>query len=136
VLAAKGEITHLEAQRRIDSLMKQFADIYQHPQATDKEWEGHAYRRWASYTKDIPLESLVKLHIPIFMAVGTTDNNSPVYGLDYVPLEFMRLGKRNLTFKVYPSDHFFNETKRIDGKEEVISHKSAMIQDLLQWLDQ
>lgn len=136
VKAAKGEITHHEAQRRIDSLMAVFADIYRHPTATDKEWEGHSYLRWGSYCTDIPLESLTKLTIPIFMAVGSNDSNSPIYGLDYVPLEFLRLGKQNLTYKVYPTDHFFNEVKQSDGKEEVISHKQEMIEDLLKWLGQ
>jgi pimeloyl-ACP methyl ester carboxylesterase len=134
VLAAKGEITYQEAQRRIDSLMAVFADIYRHPTATDKEWEGHSYLRWGSYCTDIPLESLTKLTIPIFMAVGSNDKNSPIYGLDYVPLEFLRLGKQNLTYKVYPTDHFFNEIVQTNGKEDVISHKQAMIDDLLKWL--
>lgn len=135
VLAAKGEITHQEAQRRIDSLMKDFADIYRHPQATDKNWEGHSYLRWSSYCTSIPLDHLTKLNIPIFMAAGSADVNSPIFGLDYVPLEFLRLGKKNLTFKVYPTDHFFNEVKQVNGKEEMIGHKGEMIQDLLTWLD-
>lgn len=136
VLAAKGEITHWEAQRRIDSLMAVFADIYRHPTATNKEWEGHAYLRWGSYCTDIPLDHLVKLTIPVFMAVGSNDTNSPIYGLDYVPLEFLRLGKQNLTYKVYPTDHFFNEVKQSNGVTEVISHKQEMISDLLKWLEQ
>jgi predicted esterase len=135
VAAAKGEISLREAQRRIDSLMTVFADIYRHPTATDKEWEGHSYLRWGSYATVIPLESLTKLTIPIFMAVGSNDVNSPVYGLDYVPLEFLRLGKQNLTYKVYPTDHFFNEVIHNEGKEEVISHKKEMINDLLKWLE-
>jgi len=136
VAAAKGEISLREAQRRIDSLMLLFADIYKHPTATDKEWEGHPYLRWGSYCTDIPLESLTRLTIPIFMAVGSNDANSPIYGLDYVPLEFLRLGKQNLTYKVYPTDHFFNEVKLSGDKEEVISHKQEMIEDLLKWLGQ
>lgn len=134
VLAAKGEVSHAEAQRRIDSVMAIFADIYRHPTATDKEWEGHAYLRWGSYCTTIPLEQLTQLTIPVFMAVGSNDKNSPIYGLDYVPLEFLRLGKQNLTYKVYPTDHFFNETRLVNGKEEVISHKQEMIEDLLKWL--
>ncbi|NII28068.1 hypothetical protein HB364_23490 [Pseudoflavitalea sp. X16] len=135
VLAAKGEITHREAQRRIDSLMAVFADIYRHPAATDKEWEGHSYLRWGSYCTTVPMDQLTQLTIPVFMAVGSDDKNSPIYGLDYVPLEFLRLGKQNLTYKVYPTDHFFNEVKLVNGKEEVVNHKQEMIDDLLKWLE-
>ncbi|MDF2191962.1 acyl-CoA thioester hydrolase/BAAT C-terminal domain-containing protein [Paraflavitalea sp. CAU 1676] len=134
ILAAKGDITHQEAQRRVDSLMAVFADIYQHPRAADKEWDGHTYLRWGSYGSRPALESLRSLTIPIFMAVGSDDKNSPIYGLDYVPLEFMRLDKHNLTYKVYPTDHFFNEHRITNGNEEVISHKQQMIEDLLKWI--
>jgi len=134
ILAAKGAITHAEAQRRIDSLMHVFADIYSHPDAIDKEWEGHSYLRWASYGAHPALLSLTKLKIPVFMAVGSNDSNSPIYGLDYVPLEFLRLGKKNLTYKVYPTDHFFNEKRTVNGQEEVISHKQEMVNDLLAWI--
>jgi len=135
VRAAKGEISQQQAQHNIDSLMRSFADIYRYPQAANKEWDGHSYLRWSSYCTDIPLESLVKLNIPVFMAAGSVDKNSPIFGLDYVPLEFLRLGKQNLTFKVYPTDHFFNETRKVNGKEKVISHKQEMINDLLTWLN-
>ena len=34
------------------------------------------------------------------MLVGTEDANSPIYGLDYVPLDFIRADKTNLTYDV------------------------------------
>jgi len=37
------------------------------------------------------------LHVPISI-IAAADENSPVYGLDDVSLDFIRLGKKNLTY--------------------------------------
>ncbi|HEX6432237.1 MAG TPA: hypothetical protein VF008_31310 [Niastella sp.] len=132
--ATQGTITQQEAQYQVDSLFARFAAIYAAPHNTNQDWEGHSYQRWASYCSDIPIDNLIKLNIPIFMAAGSTDRNSPVYSQEYVRLEFLRLGKKNLSFHVYPTDHFFNEVKMVNGKEEIISHKKEMIQDMMKWL--
>lgn len=129
--ALKGHITYAAAQQRVDSLMQVFADIYRHPGDTRKEWEGHTYQRWAGYGTELPLHNFSRLSIPLFIAAGMHDRNSLVYGLDYVPLEFLRLGKTNLTYKVYPTDHFFRNTM---DSQDTIHYKQQMLQDLLQWL--
>lgn len=107
--AARGTISQDSAQANIDSLLQKFKDIYQYPHATHKFWLGHTYQRWASFCKDTPLENMLQLDIPILIVTGGEDTNSPITGLDYVPLEFIRKGKKNLTYKVYPNcDHWFN----------------------------
>jgi predicted esterase len=130
----QGFISHDQAQLQTDSLYQRFADIYHSPHAPDKQWEGHSYQRWASFCSDIPLHNFVQLDIPIFIAAGTQDNSSPIYGLEYVRLEFLRLRKTNLSFHVYPTDHGFNETKIINGAKTVVNHKQDMLQDLFEWL--
>lgn len=132
--AAEGIFTPEEAQRRVDSLFMRFAAIYAAPHETAIDWEGHSYQRWASFGSDVPLDNLVKLNIPVFMAAASADHNSPILGLEYTRLEFLRLGKKNLSFHVYPTDHFFNELKIIDGRQTVVSHKQHMLEDLMQWI--
>jgi dienelactone hydrolase len=108
--AQKGIITQVQAQQDIDSLTTVFKDIYAHPTATDKFWYGHTYKRWASFCSDVPLHNMLQLNIPILMIAAGHDENSPITGMDYVPLEFARNQKQNLTYKVYPdSDHWFND---------------------------
>lgn len=108
--AEKGILSPDSAQIHIDSLQKQFKEIYRNPNVTDKFWEGHTYKRWASFCKDIPLENMLKLNIPILLVSSGLDENSPITGIDYVPLEFIRQDKQNLTYKVYPNcDHRFND---------------------------
>jgi len=128
--AQKGMITAEQAQTNIDSLNLKFREIYSNPNSTEKFWLGHTYKRWASFCKDIPLESMLELDIPILLVSSGNDKNAPITGIDYVNLEFMRKGKTNLTYKVYPNcDHWFNdkkmETNRLD----------EMLDYVLNWIE-
>jgi hypothetical protein len=111
IKAAKREITHQQAQDSINANLKIIKDIYRHPENTTLEYEGHTYKRWASFGLNPPFEKLRMLNIPIYMVVSTADDNSPIFGLDYVELDFIRLGKTNLTYDTCVGcDHFFNRT--------------------------
>lgn len=108
--AQAGQITAIEAQTTIDSLMTVFRDIYANPKATDKTWWGHTYKRWASFCRDVPMDNMLRLDIPILLISGGKDQNAPIAGLDYVNLEFLRQGKTNLTYRVYPNcNHWFED---------------------------
>ncbi|MHA4739466.1 alpha/beta hydrolase family protein [Dyadobacter sp. MSC1_007] len=98
IAAAKGELTQQQAQDSVEASFKRIAEIYKNPNATDKETGGHSYLRWASFGAVVPFEQLRKLTIPIYMIAASQDNSSPIYGLDYVRLEFLRLGKTNLVY--------------------------------------
>ena len=133
--AASGKITHQEAQKAIDKLFAVYKQIYSDPCKTEKWYYGHPYQRWGSFCTDIPLEHLVKLQIPILMLGGSADRNSPILQSDYVMLEFLRLGKTNLTYHVFPGcDHWFHEVVIKDGKEEHVSHRAEAFKTIFDWL--
>lgn len=118
-----------QAQKEIDSLMAIFKDIYAHPTATDKFWYGHTYKRWASFCSDVPLSNMLQLNIPILIIAGGYDENSPITGMDYVQVEFVRKQKQNLTYKVYPNcDHWFND------RETKTNRFSEMVNYVVNWL--
>lgn len=98
IKAAKGELTQLQAQDSVETSFRRIAEIYKNPTITDKETGGHSYLRWASFGTIAPFEQLRKLTIPIYMIAASRDDSSPIYGLDYVRLEFLRLGKTNLVY--------------------------------------
>lgn len=98
IKAAKGELTQQQAQDSVEASFERIADIYKEPTATNKETGGHSYLRWASFGTVIPFEQLRQLAIPIYMVAASQDDSSPIYGLDYVRLEFLRLGKTNLLY--------------------------------------
>lgn len=129
--AQQGLISSDEAQATIDSLMVVFKDIYAHPTSTDKTWWGHTYKRWASFCQDIPMDNMLSLDIPILLISGGKDNNAPIAGLDYVPLEFLRQGKTNLTYKVYPNaNHWF------DDEKTNVNRLDEMLDFVIEWINQ
>ena len=133
--AASGKITHQEAQEAIDQLFAVYKEIYSDPRNTERWYYGHPYKRWGSFCFDIPLEHLVKLEIPILMINGSADRNSPILHSDYIMLEFLRLGKTNLTYHVFPGcDHWFHEVVVKDGKEKHVSHRDEAFKMILDWL--
>jgi hypothetical protein len=130
IKAAKGEITPRQAQDSINASFKNIADIYKNPTATNKAFDGHSYKRWASFCAVAPFEQLRKLTIPIYMVAATDDTSSPVYGLDYVLLDFIRLGKTNLTYEpCVGCNHYL--TSIDNGKQ--VSHD--YLQKILAWVD-
>ncbi len=133
--ALNGEKSNDEAQANIDSLYIEFEKIYKDPKSTTKEWFGETYYKWSSFTLNAPIENMLKLDIPILYVAGGNDRHS-ILNMDYAKLEFLRKGKDNLTYKVFPNcDHFFMETK-IDksGKKKWIDHLDEVNEFTLDWI--
>lgn len=134
--AATGKLSHQEAQVIVDSLFGVYEKIYSDPHSTEKSWYGHPYQRWASFCTDIPLEHLAKLDIPIYVLSGSADRNAPVLQADYIKLEFLRLGKTNLTYRVLPGcEHSLYEVVVEDGKEKGISHRDEAFSMVVKWIE-
>lgn len=134
--AQKGIISDEQAQRNIDSLMVVAKEIYANPTATDKEWYGHTYLRWSSFTSNIPMENILSLDIPVYIVAASNDRNSSVLGTDYLYLESIRQGKTNVEYKVYPYDHSFNEQIK-DENGKIISvnnHMQEVVKEAFEWL--
>lgn len=135
VSALNGEKSNEEAQANIDSLYIEFEKIYKDPKSTTKEWYGETYYKWSSFTLNAPIDNMLKLNIPILYVAGGEDRHS-ILNMDYAKLEFLRKGKNNLTYKVYPNyDHFFMETKTDEsGKKEWIDHLDEVNGFALKWV--
>lgn len=100
IKARLGIISERQAQDSINKYTQQIREIYENPNDTERMFEGHTYKRWASFGNSISYELLRNLNIPIYVIAATRDNSSPIFGLDYIQLEFIRLGKKNLTYDV------------------------------------
>lgn len=135
VSALNGEQSNEEAQSNIDSLYIEFEKIYNDPLSTEKEWFGETYYKWSSFTLNSPLENMLQLDIPILYVAGGNDRHS-ILNMDYAKLEFLRKGKHNLTYKVFPNcDHFFMETQTDEsGKKEWIDHLNEVNGFTLKWV--
>lgn len=135
VAAMKGHISHEKAQANIDSLYAEYEKIYSDPASTTQTWYGETYYKWSSFTLQTPLENMLKLDIPILYVAGGKDHQS-ILNMDYAKLEFLRKGKANLTYKVFPNcDHFFMESRTdSSGKAEWIDHLNEVNDFALEWL--
>lgn len=113
----RKEITASEGQKIVDSLYREYEKIYAEPNSTSKFWYGSTYKKWSSFSKSTPLENMLKLSIPILYIGGGQDRNQTVLDMDYARLEFLRKGRTNLTYRVYPdSNHFFQEPYDEEGQ--------------------
>lgn len=136
VSAFNGVISNEEAQANIDSLYVAFARIYNDPTSTTEEWFGETNYKWSSFSLVSPLENMLKLDLPILYVAGGEDRHS-ILNMDYAKLEFLRKGKANLTYKVFPNvDHGFMETRTDEsGKTEWIDHLDEVNAFALEWLN-
>lgn len=131
--AIAGKITHEQAQQNIDSIAQVFKDILTHPDATDKEWYGHTYKRWSSFGSYVPASDILKTNIPLYIVAAMKDHNSSIAGTDYLYIESIRQGKKNIDFKFYPYDHYFNEYGE-DGKPTG-NHTLDVVNEGIAWLE-
>ncbi|WP_026947106.1 alpha/beta hydrolase [Algoriphagus marincola] len=137
IQAERGQISHQTAQDMIDSLYHVFNEIWTAPKETEKSWYGHTYQRWYSFSKFPPLDALLNLEIPIYFAVGSRDIN-PILSADYIKFQFLKFGKQNLTYKVYPDhDHMFNHIQFTAEKKPIVnSNLNTVLLDAFKWLEE
>lgn len=57
----RGEVSSEEAQMEVQSILDAAAEIYANPEAVDKHWMGHTYKRWSSFCNRDPFAELAKL---------------------------------------------------------------------------
>lgn len=86
--AISGNISEIEATKKIDSLLTQFETIFDNP-SPDKMWDENSYLSYVSYSEP-SINNLLKLDIPIYVAIGTKDENVAVENSYVIPVEFIR----------------------------------------------
>ena len=135
--AASGAITREKAQEIVDSLYQVYGKIYKDPGSTEKTWFGASYKKWSSFSQTTPLDNMLRLDIPILYIAGGRDANQTILGMDYAKLEFIKRGKTNLTYKVYPNcDHYFQDKQSADGSEKSIDRLDEVHQFAMDWANQ
>ncbi|MBX0293103.1 alpha/beta hydrolase [Hymenobacter sp. HSC-4F20] len=130
----RKQISPVEGQRIVDSLYAEYAKLYQSPKAVDQTWYGSTYLKWSSFSRTTPLENMLKLSIPILYIAGGRDNNQTIMSMDYAKLEFLRQGKTNLLYRVYPDcNHYFQEERVVNGVPTNIDRIDEVHQFAIDW---
>ena len=131
----QGEIKQEEAINQLDSLFLAVKSIQKEPNDINKEWWGNSYRRWSQFT--LPsIDNLLKIKKPIYVAVGTLDENVPFEASLLIPIEFARYNKTNLTFKMYEGfNHGFYKKPEKEG-EFWSSEFMTVFEEFIKWVEQ
>lgn len=126
----KGTISDSIAQSRIDKNIAGFKKVVTDSLNTDSK--GYTNLRWWSYSEP-PINNLLKIDIPIFVQVASKDRSAPIESSYLIPLEFARLKKPNLTYKVCVGcDHGFSLTNN-NGKVERMWYQIFV--DFIKWTE-
>jgi pimeloyl-ACP methyl ester carboxylesterase len=126
---AEGTLTAAEFREQYDWLVETFQNVLGPAgDATDRFLWGHSYRRWRSHCSGAVLQDLLGVEIPIFLGIPSLDLCD---GADLVVSEFVKHGKRNLTYRNYVGyDHGFFET--VGGRAQC--RHEQVLNDILEWV--
>lgn len=130
----KGKITQEEANKQLEALFVNLKKIEMDPMNIDKEWEGNTYKRWSTFN-EAPIDNLLKINIPIFVAVGGKDEAVPVESSLLIPVEFIRHHKDNLTYKLYPDYNHSFAKPRIDESSEWNYEFVKVLDEFIEWAE-
>lgn len=79
--------------------------IYQHvqkyPENIKSRVAGQTYKYWASILPFKPMDYFQSISIPIFVAIGSQDEMTPVESVYYLKNEFAALKKENLVVEIF-----------------------------------
>ena len=127
----KGEISEEESIIQMDSLLSQYRDIMANKDNIEKSWLGNSYKRWY-YFSEPPIKNLLQINKPIFVAMGTADKSVPIESIYLVPIEFIRHGKTNLSFNIYP--HLDHSLNKIEENGEIERYWNKIFLEFLNWV--
>ena len=98
-----------------------YQEVKKHPDSITHRALGQTYKYWASMLPVDPMQSLQKLTIPILAAIGAKDEMTPPASVNYLRDEFDRLGKKNLTLKIFPDwNHVLDDSTGINHRAELL----------------
>lgn len=107
----KGEQTDAQSQESINEAIAYFSKVIaEDTMGTAIDDFGYTNKRWWSYAAP-PINHLTQLTIPVYVQVSTQNQSAPIESSYLIPLEFARLGKKNLSYNVCQGcDHGFFKT--------------------------
>jgi dipeptidyl aminopeptidase/acylaminoacyl peptidase len=119
-----------EIHAAVEALQRDMRDVLAHPQADDKLFQGHAYRRWSTFGMKPPVENLLKTRARLFLAHGSEDQAVPVEAFDYLVVELLRHRKPDVTIRRVPGgDHGFATPEQPDHLAALL----GMIDEVCAW---
>ena len=121
LLKEKGDIPFVV---NIDKGLKQ---IKSDPNSIKKMWFGNPYRWWNDVIDYDPMESYMKVKIPILLAIGEKDSSVPVESVRYLEEAFKKAGKVNLDVVIYPNANHRLQVGDTDYRDDFFSKLDKLL---------
>lgn len=129
----EGKIDATSAKNKLEILFNQLEKIEKMPASTDNFWMDNTYKRWHEFSEPA-VENLLKINIPLFVAIGIKDQAVPVESALIIKTEFIRHHKNNLSFNIYPNlDHGF-ETVPDNPNDEPKDMWMNVFREFMDWV--
>jgi dienelactone hydrolase len=97
-----------DGEEEMDEIFRILAETLKEPGTDGPLCFGQTPAHFVSFALCPPLDDLLELEIPIFVAAAGQDPHVPLFSSDAIRAAFLCQGKNNLTFEVYPDlDHGF-----------------------------
>ena len=132
--AISDKISEKESIEKLDSLFVQLQDIENNPNSIEKQWQENSYRRWKQFSEP-PVANLLKVDIPIFVAIGTKDESVPMESSLVIKTEFIRNKKQNLTYRMYPNYDHNLELMSEDPNQDPEDKWMDVFYEFMRWTD-
>lgn len=119
-----------EIDAAVEALERTYREIMADPDSVTEFFEGHAYRRWASFFRHAPAEDLIASDAALFVAHGSEDRSGPIESFDYLVVELIRAGRQDVVIRRYPNrDHGFRDVDN-PGEDPPLADVFA---EVLEW---
>lgn len=113
-----------EIESAMGKLEQKIAEIMQDSDSIDQFWQGHAYRRWASFATVSSAESLLQSKAKVFAAHGSNDASVPIESFDLLAAKLVAERSSDVKICRFPGrNHAFateEDETGIDGFIEVM----------------
>jgi dienelactone hydrolase len=133
-LHAEG-IEAAELEEKMNDFFEEMAGIFEHPDDYTDDYLGTTPFHINSFGFRPPVENLLELQIPIYVAAGTANPAVPMASIDLIRLAFALYRKENLTFRVYPGlDHGFTGPDPDNPDGEPLFQFPMVFDEFCAWL--
>jgi predicted esterase len=105
-----------DPEKRAEYLVSEWRKVLAEPDAWDKDYLGHPYRRWSSFLATSPIEELAKFRGKIFIGQGTDDQAVDVSSADALYSQLISRGKDVRYDRVADADHGFTVKGQTPGE--------------------
>ena len=109
VLASKGQFGSTHTQHAVEEIYSTWAKIEKDPDRIDLMAWGHPYRRWSSFIRTSPLESLRASNARVYLAYGTKDQAVPPESAELVRATLVAGGRDVEVDRREGEDHGFSK---------------------------